>query len=1725
MEPNRIDPVARLGPDEVRQVDAICRRFEAAWSPQQRPRIEDYLPPDAGPMRDALAFELIALELELRTAEKEQPDAAEYSARFADQTAAIARAFAELATAAATKKSVHEEATVPPRDDATIDLVPTAPLEAAAAPRSIRYFGDYEIFRELARGGMGVVFHARQTKLNRSVALKMILAGQLADEADVKRFYLEAEAAANLDHPGIVPIYEVGQHEGQHYFSMGFVDGQSLSQRMAAGPLPQREAAALLIKVAEAIEYAHQHGVIHRDLKPANILLDQNGSPRVTDFGLAKQLRADSGLTGSGQIMGTPSYMPPEQAGGRREEVGPAADVYSLGATLYALVTGRPPFQAASVMDTMIQVADEEPVPPRRLNPALDPDVETICLKCLRKDTQRRYASAQALADDLGRWLRGEPIMARPASRTERAWRWCRRNPIVASLLASLFFILCAVTAGSSWAAIQFREQAAWQKKLRDEADSANLLAHKERNAAQAQREIAVAKSAESQERLVNQLVSNGNLPRAEGDWLAALPWYAEALALDAGHPDRGPLQGMRVTATLRRVPRLVNLTRIPLASQDSVVFAPDKIALVSGNLGRVATLDLVTGRRTENHLKLPGPVSRLHVSPDGRVALRLLERPGVMPQELVTDLLAWDLGANHSCGPPFTIAGQVYGVAFRPDGRRVATWGNPLPLQIWDLASGREVAPAIAAQLTQNLVEAERRVVLDIEAAPTNSIMHQFQLRSAASLGITGRESAPVKSSQLMIGHVAFSHDGALLAVAATNVNTLVALVKSFIQVFDAETGRPRTEPLAHPGFTRRLAFSPDGARLVTLAQPSRSFARARVWDTRSGKLLLGPANHGEGPGGNVSAACFSPDGRRLATGGPAEARVWDIASGKSNIDRAVLAGAADAAVVFSPDGRLLATLGGREGVARVWDVNTLEPMTPPLRQAAPTSSIGFTPDGRLLVTMGSSTAPAELELRAWDLTGPALGRPKSLPGRWSTPDGSLLVRAESKENRVPGKGRVKEVSLEVIERASGRPRAPAVSSGPGFEYALHAATSADGRRLIAVFSWRLTAPSTHVRVWDFHAGSASGVDLKNAPNAPQRADFVAIAPDGRRAATVSGAARRYSSPAIWLWDLDTHKGQPLPVDARRSVLLATFSPDGRRLLTVQDGLAQLWETAAAAAIGPPVVSPRPPGRPDQTEGGDMLPHGIFTPDGRLVLVTVGDAVVHRLNAENGEPHPDGPIPTREATEALALSGDGQRFIARLADGTARVWNVQTGKPIGPPLAPVEPEWHGSVASRPPASGPALALSADGRIALTSSGSEIHIWEAEAGLPIGPPLQAAGIVRALWYDRANIMALGGSGALFWDMSPRAVPASDLVRLCELLSGRRITPDGALAAVPSGELGRAWTDLRPGQPELPEQSAESALDWHRRKYRECESDGDLFAALVHLDPLIAAAPDDLDLRKRRAEAEAELGRFGAAAAEFRVLVERRPADIEARITLAVLSARLGDRDAYRAVCKSLIASITRFEGSETDVSIVHAATLRPDGLENPDALFNLVERRAQHHRYDSGGRSALAFAQFRAGRLEAARISACESIAAYAVEDQSHLTPMLPMPGQKVLARPRVEEVTPKLAAGTPREWLLLALIEDRLGHGDAATAWRAKAGRWLDRAQANPADLEVLGTMSNHVDRMVVLIQTRSHPPELIPLDPNMLKPFQPTWRQLLELNLLRNEAESSRSNKSSAQ
>jgi WD40 repeat protein/tRNA A-37 threonylcarbamoyl transferase component Bud32 len=422
----------------VQRIDAICDRFEIAWIRGERISIDKILEESPTTLRRALARELVAIEMELRRKAGEEPSLAQYAKYSSEEWLQGLRPQVESPNVGS--------------NDATLDVPGTVPTaygvlpQKDLTPKVLRYFGDYELQDVIARGGMGIVYKARQVSLNRIVALKMILAGEFASTEEVDRFYSEAKAAALLDHPGIVPIYEVGEYEGKHFFSMTYVEGSSLAAKLNDGPLDPMQAASTMLDVAQAVHYAHEQGVIHRDLKPSNILLDHQDRSRVTDFGLAKRLTEDTGMTLSGQVLGTPSYMPPEQAAGQISTIGPASDVYALGAVLYSLTTGRPPFQAASSIDTLRQVVEKEPVAPRQLNAAIPRDLETIILKCLEKSLPRRYGSAKQLSDELKRFVEGKPIMARPIGRIAKAWRWCQRNPLPASLIATVAMTMFVAT-------------------------------------------------------------------------------------------------------------------------------------------------------------------------------------------------------------------------------------------------------------------------------------------------------------------------------------------------------------------------------------------------------------------------------------------------------------------------------------------------------------------------------------------------------------------------------------------------------------------------------------------------------------------------------------------------------------------------------------------------------------------------------------------------------------------------------------------------------------------------------------------------------------------------------------------------------------------------------------------------------------------------------------------------------------------------------------------------------------------------------------------------------------------------------------------------------------------------------------------------------------------------------------------------------------------------------
>ena len=435
------------------QLDLELNRFKNAWNSGRQPTIEEHVLEARRNQTDSfcrrLLEELVELEMQMRWSSGDAKITVdEYHNRFPELTRPDIALLIKRSRARVDRTQTLDhapEGSNPGNFQTADETVPFSPKNEAAAFTGQR-FGEYDLIEEIARGGMGVVYKARQRSLNRICALKMIMSGELAAGDEIQRFLSEAESAATLDHPGVVPVYEVGQVEGRHYYSMAFLSGPTLADEVRRGPVEANRAAELLSQVCDAVAYAHSRNIIHRDLKPSNILIDSAGNPRVADFGLAKRQNDAGELTVTGQILGTPSFMPPEQAAGKIDLIDERADVYSIGAILYNLLTGRPPFQAATTMDTLLLVVNESPIPPTKIVPKVPKDLETICLKCLHKNRHRRYQTVSELANDIRLWIKGKPILARPVGHLETFWLWCQRKP---ALAVSMFTVLLVLVVSS----------------------------------------------------------------------------------------------------------------------------------------------------------------------------------------------------------------------------------------------------------------------------------------------------------------------------------------------------------------------------------------------------------------------------------------------------------------------------------------------------------------------------------------------------------------------------------------------------------------------------------------------------------------------------------------------------------------------------------------------------------------------------------------------------------------------------------------------------------------------------------------------------------------------------------------------------------------------------------------------------------------------------------------------------------------------------------------------------------------------------------------------------------------------------------------------------------------------------------------------------------------------------------------------------------------------------
>jgi WD40 repeat protein len=781
-----------------------------------------------------------------------------------------------------------------------------SPLAARDLPRGtrVRYFGDYELLWELGRGGMGIVYRARQVSLNRPVALKMIKAGVLADGDELRRFQNEAEAVALLDHPGIVPVHEVGEYAGQRYFSMKLVNGGSLADRMAAYKDDPKAAAALLANVADAVHHAHMRGILHRDLKPANILVDEQGTPHVTDFGLARRVGADSELTVSGAIMGTPSYMSPEQTTGRRGAVTTATDVYGLGAVFYVLLTGRAPFGGDSVVDTLTKVREQPPEPPGKLNAKVPRDLEVICLKCLEKDPRRRYASAQAAADDLRAWLGSRPIAARPVGALTRAGLWCKRRPAVAGLSAAVVVIALA---GLSFGALQ------WLAALRNAE-----VARENAALATANERMAVANAERAQRRGDELAASNRNLRHttyasvmrlAQREWEQGNIGLARTL-LDslAPGPGESDLRGFDWSFLKRQCDAC--LLSLPVPGRPSVIegrsvaFSADGRRLIATTLELLAVFDTTTGRET---LRIPGgPFLDAVFSPCGRylATLSLKAEGPVAPRELRTAPIVLTIREAQTYQPlRHLVAREGFDghVNFSPDGRLLALkiaasepreWRSIL--SIIDVETGTEV---------RTLYDG-RGVAYRAAFSPDGRLLASetgYDTITIWDLATGGTTRTIRDATASMIRAAAFSLDGRRLASIGDDGTA---------KVWDLATGRNTQTLRVDNQDGMDLSYSPDGLHLVTTT--GRDLGR--VWDAETGEYLF----HVRGVGRGIA---YIPDGFRLAAfGGGGTVRLWDAKGEALCGVLGPFGGDPIYHLAVSPDGELLAT-----GEGSLWDSRTL--------------------------------------------------------------------------------------------------------------------------------------------------------------------------------------------------------------------------------------------------------------------------------------------------------------------------------------------------------------------------------------------------------------------------------------------------------------------------------------------------------------------------------------------------------------------------------------------------------------------------------------------------------------------------------------------------------------------------------------------------------------------------------------------------------------------------------
>ena len=1207
MDPRWGQPRFRFNAERMRIFDERCDQYEREWSAGRSPRIETYLAGIDGQERVVLWIELVLVDQQLRQRRGEMPTLADYGIcpdrpillDVGTDPQALVAAPEQPATvpdrdgfSAARGDGHHDPTEAPPgaegreglgaalrlegthrapREGSADPLLtravgpddPIAPwppagiaagtgqdtvasLDDLAAARPGGRLGDFELIEQLGAGAMGVVFRAWQASLNRFVALKMIKDGPGARPCDIQWFRSEAEAVAALDHPHIVPILEAGEFGPLLYYRMKLIDCENLQSCLARFRCQPAAIARLTAQTADAIHHAHLRGVLHRDLKPSNILVDRRGEPQVIDFGLAHRLGA-GGRRAAPQVKGgTPSYMAPEHI---RGETTLASDVYGLGAILYALLTGSPPFAGSSAAAVLQEVCQDPVRRPRERNPQVDRDLETICLKCLEKEPEKRYASARDLAEELNRWLRGEPILTRPASRAERLVKWARRRPAIAAMTVVLGLVSLLGMAGITWAwgqAVAARAglQAALTaaQRSRDDAlaseDRARHLAYAAKLNL-AQRHWRDANLAQ-----VLRHLDETRPPEGKSD-LRGFEWYyLERLSRSSGRTLAGHTDQVQSVAYSRDGRHLASAgydgtiklwdpaTDQPIRSWAAgrivnvLAFHPDGTRLASTGDDRTVTLwDAATGQPIRTLAGHTRPIYELAFSPDGKT-LASSSTDGTIK--------VWDIAADSPVRTlPDHRADSAGGLAFSPDGKTLASaGGGEAAIRLWDVATGQRVRSFTVAgpagsdsKSLPGMRQAQvQRYWKPIAFSPDGKILAAgacdgtIQLWDAAA----GSLVRPLRNHHELdlVSALTFSPDGKTLASTRRTGRQ--------VELWNPATGHLQATIKGHNGGISDLAFSPDGAHLASAC----SDTMVRIWDTTRDQEARSLVEQDE-----IAGVAFGPDGSYLATAGrDRTVTLWNLATGQ--VIR-VLHGHTDMVqcVAISPDGRRAAS-GGDDRSVRIWEIATAKELRVLQGHTNSILDVAFSPDGKTLASAGDDRI-----IRLWDAeTGRAIrtleGHTLGVTAIALSPDGKTLA-SSGKDGFVilwePGSGR----RVRTLEAHRDGVRSLAMSP--------------DGRWLAAGGF----VPS--IMIWEIATGQKVHTLTGHALNITE----LAFSPDSRRLASASG------DRTVSLWDpasgqeVLSLRGHAGPVWA------VAFSPDGTRLATAsEDQTLRLWEASTGAGL-----------------------------------------------------------------------------------------------------------------------------------------------------------------------------------------------------------------------------------------------------------------------------------------------------------------------------------------------------------------------------------------------------------------------------------------------------------------------------------------------------------------------------------------------------------------------------